>query len=109
MSRIHFYLDPEPPFRLDLPAWAIRRRPDNEVDFWDGEIYQRVLNFRKEPVLISVAQPGGVDAPRFDVTASSATGGVLANNTIEFMLEGLLGLRVPLKSFYELAANQPHL
>ena len=109
MSRIHFYLDPEPPFRLDLTAWAIRRRPDNEIDFWDGEIYQRVLNFRKEPVLISVAQPGGVDAPRLDVTASSATGGVLAKNTIEFMLEGLLGLRVPLKGFYDLAANQPHL
>lgn len=43
LSRITFSLDPTPPFRLDLTAWALRRRPQNEVDFWDGETYSRVL------------------------------------------------------------------
>ena len=72
MSRIIFSLEPTPPFRLDLTAWAIRRRPGNEVDFWDGETYRRVLAIRSKPVLISVTQPGGVDAPRLEVTASGA-------------------------------------
>ena len=40
MSCITFSLDPIPPFRLDLTAWALRRRPQNEVDFWDGETYR---------------------------------------------------------------------
>lgn len=109
MSSITFSLEPIPPFRLDLTAWAIRRRPSNEVDFWDGETYQRVLVVRSKPVLISVTQPGGVDAPRLVVTASGAHEDAIAKNTIMFALERLLGLRTDLTAFYELAAKQPRL
>ena len=28
-----------PPFRLDLTVWALRRRPGNLVDRWDGRTY----------------------------------------------------------------------
>ena len=28
-------IDPRGPFRLDLTAWALRRRPHNAVDRWD--------------------------------------------------------------------------
>ena len=62
LSRITFSLDPTPPFRLDLTAWALRRRPQNEVDFWDGETYRRVLVIRRKPVLVGVTQTGGVDS-----------------------------------------------
>lgn len=29
-------VEPVPPFRLDLTVWALRRRPDNLFDRWDG-------------------------------------------------------------------------
>jgi len=109
LSSITFSLKPTPPFRLDLTAWAIRRRPDNKVDFWDGDTYQRVLVVRSKPVLISVTQPGSVDAPRVKVVASGAHKGALAKTTIVCALERLLGIRVDLTIFYELASKQPRL
>jgi hypothetical protein len=36
-----FSIDPVPPFRLDLSAWALRRRPGNAIDLWDGTSYRR--------------------------------------------------------------------
>src|SRR6185503_15386679 len=38
-----FSIDPVPPFRLDLTAWALRRRPANIVDRWDGDAYRRTV------------------------------------------------------------------
>lgn len=107
MSRITFSLDPTPPFRLDLTAWALRRRPQNEVDFWDGETYRRVLVIRRQPVLVSVTQTRGVDAPRLEVTAIGSQRDT--KNALVFALERLLGLRIDLTAFYELAGKQPRL
>src|SRR5512142_1234972 len=42
MQSLSFHLRPLPPFRLDLTAWALRRRARNIVDRWDG-VYRRVL------------------------------------------------------------------
>jgi hypothetical protein len=36
-----FSIDLVPPFRLDLSVWALRRRPGNTVDRWDGTSYRR--------------------------------------------------------------------
>src|SRR5713101_6047817 len=44
-----FALEPTPPFRLDLTVWALRRRPHNEVDRWDGQTYRRALILNGEP------------------------------------------------------------
>jgi DNA-3-methyladenine glycosylase II len=109
LSGIAFSLKPPPPFRLDLTAWAIRRRPGNEIDFWDGNTYRRVLVVRSKPVLIGVTQPGGVDTPLVRVVASAAHEGALAKDVIVFALERLLGMRVDLTAFYELASKQPRL
>ena len=38
-----FVLRPIPPFRLDLTVWALRRRPRNLIDRWDGTTYRRVI------------------------------------------------------------------
>ncbi len=38
-----FVLEPVSPFRLDLTVWALRRRPDNVVDRWDGRTYRNRL------------------------------------------------------------------
>jgi DNA-3-methyladenine glycosylase II len=109
MGRIQFSLNPAPPFRLDLTAWAIRRRPENEIDLWDGKTYRRVLIVQGEPTLINVTQTGGVDAPRLDVTVSCLNECAQAKTVIAARLELLLGLRIDLTAFYKLAANQPRL
>jgi DNA-3-methyladenine glycosylase II len=107
VSRIMFSIDPTPPFRLDLTAWALRRRPQNEVDFWDGETYSRVLVIRNNPVLIGLTQRGGVDAPRLEVTATGTH--KRAKDAVVPALERLLGLRIDLRAFYEFAAKHPRL
>jgi DNA-3-methyladenine glycosylase II len=107
LSRITFSFDPTPPFRLDLTAWALRRRPQNEVDSWDGETYRRVLVIQCKPVLVGVTQTRGVDRPRLEVTAIGSHGD--AKNALVLALERLLGLRIDLTPFYQLAAKQRRL
>ena len=54
-----FSLEAVPPFRLDLTAWAIRRRPENLMDWWDGRSYRRVLAIDGDAVRVTVTQSGG--------------------------------------------------
>lgn len=107
MRRIVFSLEPRPPFRLELTAWAIRRRPGNQMDAWDGETYRRVLAVHGKPALISVTQRGPIDAPRLEVVASAEHTSARAEEAIVLALERLLGLRIDLSAFYELASKQP--
>jgi len=107
VRRIIFTLEPTPPFRLDLTAWAIRRRPGNQMDTWDGETYQRVLAIQGKPALISVKQHGPPAAPRLEVTAVSQHMSTGAKKPVVLALERLLGLRIDLSAFYELASRQP--
>ncbi len=109
MARLSFSLQAAPPFRLDLTVWAIRRRPENAIDRWDGEIYERVLAIRGKPVLTRVTQSGGVNAPRLEVTASAAYLPTVAKGAITAALERLLGLRINLASFYRLADEDARL
>ena len=61
---MEFPLEAAPPFRLDLTARALRRRPDNLVDQWDGRVYRRVLVVDGAPLAVAVTQPGGPDECR---------------------------------------------
>lgn len=109
MARIAFSLHPAPPFRLDLTVWAIRRRPENAVDQWDGETYTRVLDIGGKPVLTSVAQSEDANAPRLDVTANAPYLPTIARSAVTAALERLLGLHVNLGAFYQLAAEHTRL
>lgn len=100
-----FSIEPVPPFRLDLTAWALRRRPENAVDVWDGETYSRVLAVADRPVLVSVTQRG----PRLEVDAAGMHLSAAAKRGITAALEKALGLRLDLQPFYNLAARDPHL
>jgi DNA-3-methyladenine glycosylase II len=42
-ASLTFVARPIPPFRLDLTVWALRRRPRNLIDRWDGTTYRRVI------------------------------------------------------------------
>lgn len=97
-----FTLEPVPPFRLDLTAWTLRRRPDNLVDRWDGQTYRRVLLAGDEPFEVAVTQCGTSQRPqlRVAVTGTALTFSLKADVTAA--LERLLGIEVDLQKFYRL-------
>lgn len=109
MGHLSFFLEAAPPFRRDVTVWTIGRRPEDFVDQWDGETYQRVLAIRGKPVLMSITQLGSADPPRLNITASAPYLPIVARSVITAALERLLGLRMNLGSFYQLAASHRRL
>ena len=94
-----------PPFRLDLTAWALRRRLMNAVDHWEGDTYWRILVIRSQPVRVAVRQREA----RLEVTM---TGDELRASTraeVSSVLERLLGFQTDLRPFYEFAAGDQRL
>ncbi|HET7832218.1 MAG TPA: AlkA N-terminal domain-containing protein [Gallionella sp.] len=102
-------LNPTPPFRLDLTAWALRRRSINAIDRWDGTTYRRTLTLGGRTVEIAVTQIGSPDRPRLRVETSGAALGDRAKAELIQHLERLLGLRVDLSDFYAFARKDAQL
>jgi DNA-3-methyladenine glycosylase II len=96
-------LDPLAPFRLDLTAWALRRRSHNAVDRWGASGYQRVISVEDGPVAVSVTQDGRLDSPRLSVQLA----GRPIDQRVEVLVYGalrkLLGLTVDLSGFAAMA------
>ena len=129
MQTFTFTLHPIPPFRLDLTVWALRRRPENLLDRWDGEFYRRALVLGKEaarglgetraettaesPVEIIVEQTGTVEQPALRVTAHAANRSRELARELESVVrptvERMLGVNTDLRAFYAFAAKQKHL
>lgn len=108
METISFEVAPRPPFRLDLTAWALRRRPENSVDRWDGRAYRRVLALDGGPVELAVVQDGG-DEGRLEATLSGRRIGSAAEPAARAALDRLLGIELDLSGFYRLAAHDEFL
>lgn len=109
MASYCFTLEPIPPFRLDLTAWILCRRPDNQVDRWDGQAYRRVLMLDGQPVGVSVTQIGAQGTPRLAISLDGAGANPgLATQATGF-LERLLGIRVDLKEFYRFSESHADL
>jgi DNA-3-methyladenine glycosylase II len=109
VSQTSFSITPIPPFRLDLTAWALRRRPENAIDRWDGRIYRRALTIDRQAVEVAVRQSGGPESPQLEV---DVTGSRLTARQQEFArvsLERMLGVHKDLKPFYRLATRDPRL
>jgi hypothetical protein len=53
-----FLLRSVPPFRLDLTAWALQRRPGNLIDRWESQAYRRVLALESGTFEIAVSEVG---------------------------------------------------
>jgi DNA-3-methyladenine glycosylase II len=110
MERFSFELKPDLPFRLDLTAWALRRRPENRVDRWDGTAYRRVLVAEDgEPFEVRVTQIGPPNSPRLDVSIFARKPGDAIQQQAARALERLLGIHVDLESFYQLAGTDEKL
>ncbi len=99
------------PFRLDLTVWALRRRPHNAVDGWDGTWYRRTLVLGGRPVEVAVRQCPGASLPRLavELRAKGRTPGPSAAVEAQCLLERTLGLGADLAGFYALAERDPRL
>ena len=106
-KRTSFVLLPVPPFRLDLTVWALRRRPANQIDRWDGHTFRRVLEIDHEPAEVSVQQDGPADRARLLVSVSAHSLSSSGQKEVKNQLERMLGLRRDLSSFYRLAKQDP--
>ena len=121
-----FTLHPIPPFRLDLTVWALRRRPENLLDRWDGEFYRRALVLGEEdaarrtaetrgeipaavPIEIIVEQSGTAEQPALRVTAHAANRWRELESALRSTVERMLGVSTDLRAFYAFAAKQKHL
>ena len=104
-----FDLSPIAPFRLDLTAWALRRRPENQVDRWDGTTYRRVISVRGRVAELQVRQSQFRGGPRLEVTLSGARLSTAVKADVEMLVTRMLGLQIDLKPFYRMAARDAKL
>jgi DNA-3-methyladenine glycosylase II len=102
---LSFDLSPTAPFRLDLTAWALRRRPENQVDRWDGTTYQRIICIRGSIAELSVRQSQSRGRPRLEVHVSGRRFGPATKAEITMLLTRMLGLQIDLTPFYRMAAR----
>jgi DNA-3-methyladenine glycosylase II len=109
MSGSTMFLEPVPPFRLDLTVWTLRRRPDNAVDRWDGQTYRRVLPLPAGPVEVSVTQVRPPETPKLRVVVEGQPLRPPVKAAVISALDRLLGLRIDLTAFYRFAARQGRL
>lgn len=103
-----FWLRAQPPFRLDLTAWAVRRRPENKIDRWDGITYTRVLAVNGTAAKISVAQ-GPRSHSRLRVMVEGITLDTSTKAEIVSALDRLLGRNIDLGRFYSFASRDTRL
>lgn len=109
LNTISFEMRPVPPFRLDLTAWVLRRRPENLLDRWDGQTYRRALPLENAIVELAIQQTGSPSRPRLAVSATAREIPSNSEMILRRKIERLLGTQINLRAFYSLAATQKHL
>ena len=100
---------PIPPFRLDLTVWALRRRPRNAIDRWDGTTYRRVVLLGNTPTEIAIRQAGPIVAPTLIVTATPTPRAPLDRRCVRRLVGRLLGLGIDLTDWYRIASADARL
>jgi len=100
-----FNLSPLLPFRLDLTAWALRRRQKNHIDAWDGTTYTRIFMVSGRTIQSQVIQVNNVIQVK--IKSHSLLYG--AESIIAVNLNKMLGLDINIEKFYELSMHNIHL
>jgi DNA-3-methyladenine glycosylase II len=108
VAELTFTFRPQPPFRLDLTVWAIRRRAHNVVDRFDDGVWRRVLMIGKSPVAIAVRQMRFDERPEIQVRVSAARPQAVKAEVSKIVTR-MLGLERDLSEFYRLARGDAHL
>lgn len=108
MASLTFGLRPVAPFRLELTAWALRRRARNIIDRWESATYSRVAVIEETPVAVMVTQTGSQEHPNLAVTISGRLNS-RTRSAVTRLLTEMLGLQTDLHPFYKLAASDRRL
>jgi DNA-3-methyladenine glycosylase II len=109
LPKISFTLKPLPPFSLELTVWALRRRPNNEVDRWDGKNYSRIFVFEDNAVKVTVSQEGGLNKPELRVVAVGENFNSQIKSRISATLVKMFSIRKDLREFYSVADGDKRL
>ena len=102
-------LRPRSPFRLDATVWALRRRPENAIDRWDGTTYSRTFALFGRTASVTVRQTGTPLRPRLEIAVASGGPPSDVVPAVVSAVQRMLGTDVDLGGFYLLAANDPQL
>ena len=108
MPSFRFEMEAIPPFRLDFTVWALRRRPNNTIDRWDGETYRRVLVIQGIPMEVAVSQPYKSDST-LHISVEGADPSDELKSTLEGVIETMLGTKRDCTDFYNTAARSGNL
>ena len=113
MGTARFTIEVHPPFCLGLTVWALRRRPHNTIDAWDGTTYTRTLVADGTPVQAAVRQDDTGDPERtrlrIEVRRRGEDPSEAGVAEVRCTIEQMLGLHVDLAGFYELAVSDERL
>ncbi len=104
-------LYPERPFRLDLTVWALRRRPENRIDRWDGRTYWRTLwtHTARRPVEVSAVQVKEGKETAIELTVDPIIKDKQAIDGISRTIGTMLGMDRDLTAFYRMASRDSRL
>lgn len=94
-------IQPIAPYRLDYTIWALRRRPSNIVDRWDGHAYQRVLHAAGKPVLATVRQLKTDPVPELAIDYEDGDLTYEERMHLTDDLNNILGSEVDMTAFYQ--------
>lgn len=110
MNRRDFQLSVTAPFRLDLTAWALRRRAHNTVDRFDGS-YRRVFEVRGRAVEVVVSQATrAVSGPlSVELRGSRSAPSSMEESEVRTLLDRVLEPNLELVGFYDLARHDQRL
>jgi len=100
---LRFRLKPVAPFRLDLTAWALKRRPHNRIDLFDDGVYRRTLNVGSICANVAIEQTRGCEDPEIEVVAKGHRSVRDLRREIESTIIRMLGLDRDLSDFYRVA------
>jgi DNA-3-methyladenine glycosylase II len=100
---------PIPPFRLDFTVWALRRRPRNAVDRWDGTTYRRIVIIGRRVTELALQQSGSAAEPRVIVTVTPALRTLSDKRQVESIVNRLLGLQIDLSEWYQVVRRDHRL
>lgn len=103
-----FTLHPVPPFRLDLTAWALKRRANNEIDRWNGHAYERAIVVDGRALDVEVTGANDPRHPALHVVVRGARGRSV-RTAVTATLDRMLGLQIDLRGFYRLARGDRRL
>jgi DNA-3-methyladenine glycosylase II len=109
MENLSFTLKPIVPFRLDLTAWALRRRLNNIADRWVDESWRRVLVIRGAPVDTMVTQTFDKGNIILKVNLAALRLDSQIENDAAEAVEKCLGIKADLSGFYQFVSKDEKL